>query len=134
MADILSQIIYLGLNLDKKSSIPQKKRSFSNVKKALKTLSQSTKLYSEMNDFSKSEKFKYLSAYVNTTKHRSLIPTTYSVSFIEPTHGLKITEFKYNNHTYKAKWSKEFIGTDRKFIEEALVNIGNEINLSIEGN
>lgn len=137
LADILAQIIYYSLNLDKnlRKPIRERYRYLSTVNKAIKNIPQFNKLYLEVNSLLSSDKFSYLNSYVNTTKHRSLIPTTYSVDFVEnidPTHGLKIAEFKDNANLYKAKWAKEFIETDHQFIEEAFVNIGNKINLSVK--
>lgn len=137
LADIFSQIIYFSLNLDKnlKNPIPQEKRYLFNINKAIANIPQFIKLHLELNHLLKSEQFEYLNAYVNTTKHQSLIPSTYSVSFvenIEPTHGLKIAEFEYNGNPYKAKWSKEFFETDFNYFEKSFVNIGNEINLNVK--
>lgn len=137
LADILSQIIYYSLNLEKnlKKPIGEDIRSLKKVNKGIKDISQFNKLHLEVNNFLKSDKFRYLEAYVNTTKHRSLIPTIYSVDFVEnidPTHGLKIAGFKYNGNPYETKWAKEFIETDLKYIEETFVNIGNKINLSVK--
>lgn len=137
LADILSQIIYYSLKLDKhlKKQIDEKGRYLSKVSKAIKSLQQFNKLYLEVNHLLNSDKFNYLRAYVNTTKHRSLIPTTYSVDFVEsitPTHGLKIAEFEYDGNSYKTKWAWEFIETDYKYFKEAFDNIGNIINLSVK--
>lgn len=133
IADILSQIIYYSLNLDKnlKKPIKERTRYLGNVNEGIKC--KYNKLYLEVNHLLKSDKFRYLKAYVNTTKHRSLIFAKYYIDFVEnidPIYGLKIGEFRYDDKHYKAKWSREFMEDDYKFIEEAFFNIGNIINLS----
>ncbi|MEJ2010358.1 MAG: hypothetical protein P8Z30_19760 [Acidobacteriota bacterium] len=136
IADIFSQIIYLGLNLDKhlKKPILENNRYLMAVNQQLTNLPLFNKLQLKLNDFLTSKQFQYLSAYVNTTKHRSLIPSTYSISFaenIEPIHGLKISEFLYKGVLHKAKWSKEFFKDDINFFTTSFAGIGNEMNLCI---
>jgi hypothetical protein len=136
IADIFSQIIYLSLNLDKhlKKPIAENKRYLFTVNQGLTNIPLFTKLHLGLDDFLKSKQFRYLSAYVNTTKHRSLIPSTYSVSFaenVEPIHGLKISEFIYKNVLHNAKWSKEFFEDDINFFETSFASIGNEMNLCV---
>lgn len=136
LADIYSQIIYVSLNLDKKleKPIPQMHRSIIKINKAISNIPEFTKLHSELNCFLTSNQFEYLNAYVNTTKHRSLIPVKYSVFFekkIEPTHCFEIERFNYNGSTYKSKYSKEFIEADLIFLEEAFSNIQGELCKSV---
>jgi hypothetical protein len=134
LADIFSQVIYVSLNLDKNinKQIPESSRSLYNVNKALKKLPQFFELNDNLEIYLNSAQFKYLNAYVNTTKHRSLIPVAYSISFnqndIEPMHGLRISGFEYNDEIFPSKWTIELLGDDYAFIENSLLKIGHIIN------
>ena len=133
LGDIFAQIIYISLNLDQrlKKPIPLQLRTISKINETITNIPEYRRLHSELNSFLKSGQFKYLNAYVNTTKHRSLIPVNYSVSFterIEPIHGLKIEGFSYNNDTFKTKYSNELIEDNLKYFEETYKNIQNELS------
>jgi hypothetical protein len=136
IADIFSQIVYLSLNLDKnlKKPIQENKRYLFTVNQGLINIPLFNKLHLKLNDFLTSKQFQYLNAYVNTTKHQSLIPSTISISFeenIKPIHGLKISEFLYKGVQNNAKWSKEFFEDDINFFATSFASIGNEINLNV---
>lgn len=80
--------------------------------------------------------FNYLKDFVNTTKHISLIFSSYNVNLedlSEQEHGLKLNSFSYQvpNSTktrkHPEKWSNKFLN-ELKFISLEYVNIGQEIN------
>jgi hypothetical protein len=133
LADIFAQIIYTSLNLDAKLKKPiqLKLRTISKINESISNLSEYRKLHSELNCFLKSDQFKYINAYVNTTKHRSLIPVNYSVSFIEsikPIHGLKIAKFTYNDYSFEPKFSNELIEETLVYFEKSYNSILAELN------
>lgn len=136
LADIFSQVVYLSLNLDKNLNkpVPENKKYLFAVNKALSGLPRFSTLHRKINKLLKSNQFDYLGAYVNTTKHRSLIPADYSISFekiTEPMHGLKISGFEYKGNKYSSRWAKELLEDDLHFIRDCFANIGNEINSSV---
>ena len=54
-----------------------------------------------------SKEFRYLHAYVNTTKHQSLISWKPSVSFVQGKQGLKILSFSYGASRSKELWPEK---------------------------
>jgi hypothetical protein len=132
LCDIFAQIIYTSLNLDAKLNRPiqLKLRTISRINECISNIDEYRKLHSELNCFIESDQFKYLNAYVNTTKHRSLIPVNYSVSFsekIKPMHGLKIAKFSYNDYSFDPKFSNELIEEASVYLEKSFNTILSEL-------
>jgi len=133
LGDIFAQIIYTSLNLDTKLKKPiqLKLRTISKINECISNIHECRKLHSELNCFLKSDQFKYINAYVNTTKHRSLIPANYSVSFserIKPMHGFKIAKFSYNDYSFEPKFSNEIIEDTLVYFEKSYNTILTELN------
>ena len=136
LADILSQVIYYSLNLDKypSTSIEQRRRNLHAVSRSLDTLSRFKELYESIEELRTSSQFQYLNAYVNTTKHRSLVAAKYSVSLqtdAEPFHGFKLSEFEYEGSEYPPKYSNELFDDDFSFIRDSFIEIGNKVNRGV---
>lgn len=74
-----------------------------------------------------SEGFKYINAFVNVTKHRSLVKYGALVDFENDRSGIKFNEFKYNKNTYPARWSNEVL-RDLMETKNEIVNAGNILN------
>jgi hypothetical protein len=53
--------------------------------------------------------FGYVSAFVNTAKHRQLVQHTMSISFKENVAGIRIGAFQYGSTEYPACWANEFL-------------------------
>lgn len=131
MADILGQVIYLALNLDRALPKPinQRRRYLGVINMEMKKADIATNLTAKVEKFLCSNEFRFVSDYVNVTKHRSLVPAAYSVSFTERSlHGLKMSAFKYEDREYEARWSNELLDRDVKVILEMIIEIGEEIN------
>lgn len=131
MADILGQVIYLALNLDRALPKPinQRSRYLGVINEEMKKTDIAPKLTATVEKFLCSNEFRFVSDYVNVTKHRSLVPATYSVSCTEmPLHGLKMSAFKYKDREYEARWSNDLLDRDVKVILEMIIEIGEEIN------
>ena len=81
------------------------------------------------NHFLQSDEFRYLKAYVNTTKHISLIWSGYSIHVVpgEEQHGLKINAFSYRTENWPQKWLTDFIGTDFERLSNMFGAIGIEL-------
>jgi hypothetical protein len=52
---------------------------------------------------------KYVSAFINTTKHRQLVAHTTTVSFVDDRSGIKLGTFKYGGQAFPAYWDKEVL-------------------------
>ena len=128
LCDIFAQIIYTSLNLDTKLKKPisPKLKTISKINECISNIHEYRKLHLKLNCFIKSDQFKYLYAYVNTTKHRSLIPANYSVSFsekIKPMHGLIIAKFSYNDYSFEPKFANELIEEVSVYFERSFNTI-----------
>jgi len=78
--------------------------------------------------------FKYVSAFVNITKHRYMIDTKYWMELKKGnyTQGLRFKKFNYNGIYYPKTWIKEIATTFREGILNCIINIGVELNKYIE--
>jgi hypothetical protein len=135
VSDIMAQIIYYALNLKKKlgSEIPEQNRKLSTILKKLEKLNLATNLQSLIEQYLNSPEYKYLNAYTNTIKHRSLIDRSYYLSAVPPyEHGFKIEEFKYKGENFSSKMSCDFTGSNFLELKKKIINIGNEINNFLE--
>jgi hypothetical protein len=74
VADILSHVIYLGLGLEATSTpLSVGERNLSSVLRNLKKSGVAPKVTDALTHLTASDRFRYLRAYVNTTKHVSLV-------------------------------------------------------------
>ena len=137
VADIFSQIIFFSLNLQNFSGLklPKNRLYLGSMVKELERIGQCNSLTSSLNKLLDSDEFDYLNAFVNTTKHISLINSRYTLSFVEEAelcHGMRISEFKYKTKHYVKKWSDKFLGDDFKFLNTAIVESGVILNNCLE--
>lgn len=51
----------------------------------------------------------YVSAFINTTKHRQLVEHQTSVSFVEERAGIRVGAFKFNSKSFPAYWDTEVL-------------------------
>jgi hypothetical protein len=132
VADILAQVIYLGLNLERclPEPIPAHSRGLHSVCNSMLRESLALEVADAINTFRQSPRFLYLQAYVNTTKHRSLVDVTHSISFesSDPRYGIKILPFEYKGESLAEKWADDFISQDHAAIREGIVRIGSAVN------
>jgi len=124
VADILAQAVYLALRLDLVRPMQERKRTASSVivvleEQGLRTISGAFK---ELID---SETFKYLAAFVNTTKHRSLMQYHFRWSLEDQEDfGLIICAFRFEDRTRSADiWPsitvKDFLNDSGSFMSGA---------------
>lgn len=128
-ADILAHIIFYCLGLEQ-YSFPKEKISLYNIQKWMEEKNFSSKILDPIKTLKDAEEYKYLSAYVNTTKHKSLILSNLKVNFseTEKQHGLSISEFIYKEHLYLQRWADDFIDIDFKRLSDLLIEIGCSID------
>jgi hypothetical protein len=131
-ADIVGSSIFWSLNLKEiNSSLKFEDISLRNVNNFLKNTRdiRYEKITVAIDKLLGSSQFAQLNAYVNTTKHRSLVKTNFSIDF-EPDfkYGLKIKAFQYKpKQTFTEVWSEKFL-KDGRDIQNKLLIIGNAIN------
>jgi len=68
-----------------------------------------SKLKLELDSLVKSEGFLYVNAFVNTSKHRSLIATQFTIDFDGPWSGVKIGSFEYKSKPFPARRLEELL-------------------------
>ena len=135
LCDILSVIVYWSLQLDTVRNSPQlNKLNLFSVNKPLKNLPQYSETSNLINIITSSPEFAYLAAYVNTTKHHSLVNSSLSVSFnADNKNGMHIKEFSYidfsgNINNYSSKWTHDFLFVDNYALLQRLITVGNSLN------
>jgi len=133
-ADILAHVIYHGLNFESytEGHIDENILGLSNVREKLQKLGIDLNILSAIDKFLNSPAFVYLQAYVNTTKHRSLIDSKYSVFLSDMKHGIIISSFEYKGKKWPEKRADDFTTKDFKVINEGIISIGIEMNNFLE--
>jgi len=130
-ADILAQVLYFSLDLNRFFTENQKKPKLylNTVVARMKKHRVAPKVVTAANCFLKSNEFHYLSAYVNTTKHKSLVDSPYVIGLVpgQEKHGLEITSFEYKLKIYPQKWVTDFIGADFKRLSSMFDATGIEL-------
>jgi hypothetical protein len=130
LCDILSVIVYWSFQLDSVSTKPSLNNlNLFSVNQSLQKLPQHSKTSDLIKIATSSSEFEYLAAYVNTTKHNSLVSSCLSVSFDGDTNnGMRIKEFSRNINPYSNKWSHHFLFVDNYALLQMLITIGNSLN------
>lgn len=74
-----------------------------------------------------SEGFRYINAFVNVTKHRSLVKYGSWVDFVNDKAGVKFSAFEYRDEQFPALWSGEIL---EKILttKNEIVTAGNALN------
>jgi hypothetical protein len=131
-ADILAQVLHISLNLDGFCK-PKKLLYLKDVVNCMSRHTIAPSVVAATNHFLQSDEFRYLSAYVNTTKHISLIKSVYSIHVVpgEEQHGLKINAFSYHGDNWQEKWLTDFIVTDFEQLSNMFGAIGIELTAFI---
>lgn len=123
-ADTLAQILCISLRLS------LKKRNLHSAVQYLCGNGIAHRVAVAATTFQNSDEFRYLRAYVNTTKHISLVPSSYSVGLIpgQERHGLKVAAFDYDRRHWPEKWISDFMGADFEKLSSLFGAIGTELN------
>ena len=135
LCDILSIIVYWSFQLDTVSNAPLlNKLNLFSVNRSLNNLQQYSKTSNMIRTATSSSEFEYLAAYVNTTKHNSLVSSSLSVSFdADNKNGMRIKEFSCpdfsgNINNYGSKWSHDLLFVDNYALLLMLIDVGNSLN------
>jgi len=102
MLDMFGQLLN-GLMLN--NSIPVKDCTIQKARDALPD----SALRQDMDELLDSYWFKYVSAFINTVKHRRLVQHAFSLSFQENAAGIRIGAFSYRDDHYDAHWGMDVL-------------------------
>jgi hypothetical protein len=131
VTDILSHVVYLGLGLEGTSKpLSVGERSLYSVLRNLEKSGVAPKVTSILRHLSTSDTFRYLRAYVNTTKHVSLVKRAFGISLRdeEPNkYGLVIQPFRYEFRgtieEWSIKWMDDFLNESMLFVSGSAVEV-----------
>ena len=134
VTDIAAQVIIHALNLNNTSKLSDE----SGIKK-VKCHFTKEQLYPELLDAIKnllsSQEFLYLEAYVNTTKHRTLIGNTFKLNLEttnEQQYGIEISNFSFKGNNFPLKRADDFTGEIYVQISDGIRNVGSVLNETVQ--
>lgn len=135
LSDIVCHVVYWAYRLDTGPNAPEINRlNLHSTLRTLTTLRKYATTESLIRAVVDAPEFTYLAAYVNTTKHKSLVSSTMSASFIpEDRGGMRIKSFSYrdqvgNSHHFDSKWAYDFLFQENQSVRLKLVAVGNSLN------
>lgn len=135
LCDILAIIIYFAFRLDSyPNPPPENKINLHSINKVLRKNSLYTLTQKSIDNVLTSLEFEYLGAYVNTSKHKSLIPLSLFASFqANQKSGMCIKKFSYkdfqgNLKHFDHKLSQDFLFVDNENLKNNLLKVGNTLN------
>jgi hypothetical protein len=137
-ADIMAFIVCWALNFPNQAGAPpgDNKLNLYRVRDYLQKIPQFQTITKAINALLTLHQFNYLCAYVNTTKHRSLVQAVYTAHVDpsdNPRQGIRIRSFQYrdakgNNQSFDELWGEQFLFQEAQHIREGICTIGNELN------
>lgn len=74
-----------------------------------------------------SDWYLYVSAFINTVKHRQLITHSASISFVDGNRGGRLKEFSYNKKDYPSYWATEVLEGIVE-LQRLLIHCGQALN------
>ena len=130
LGDILCHVVYWAYQLYTVPKAPvTNKLNLHSIRDTLNTLPQYATTASLIRAVVDAPEFKYLVAYVNTTKHKSLVSSSMSASFVpEDRGGIRIKAFSYKHDNYDSKWAYDFLFQENQSVLLKLVEVGKSLN------
>ena len=128
MADILGQIINQVLL---RGTLPENRVSLNNVLCEINEEAITPNIFTKITRFKNSTEFKYIDAFVNTTKHCRVLDTNYHAEGGENTRndqGILFKKFICKNKEFPTTWAKDIVGLYRAKIFKDICAIGISIN------
>ncbi len=105
MGDILANACYWAMRLDQSHpEVDLKRLTLRCIQKCAQTSADFSHLNQPINVLLDSREWKYLNAFVNRTKHVSLVFGLLQASFDEDRGGIKLKSFEYKGERYDKKW------------------------------
>ena len=123
--DILGKVAYISLNLAGRGlNVAERGQDPWRIRDKLRSAGYALNVADSIDTLVADERFLYLRAYVNTTKHRRFVNSSYQIELgSDAKHGIRIKAFEYSNRpedkpmAFRAKWARDFTTSD-----SALVN------------
>jgi len=84
-----------------------------------------------------SSEFKYISAFVNITKHRRILETDFHAEGGMDTRndqGIRFRQFNYGRNQFPIVWAKDIVGPYKNKIFHYICNIGIAVNSHLRNN
>lgn len=133
--DLLAPVIYWGLGLREELAKPLSEASINptNVASALASLHSHSKVEASLLELLSNPSFKYVRALSNSTKHRSLVPAGFSVSYDfspDPKHGVRIGRFQYGQE-YSPRWVSDYIQDCYPDVIRGMIAVGRAVNADL---
>jgi len=128
MGDILAQIVNKSVL---KEPLPEAQVSLPEVHKHLEEQGYAPIVVAQIESLQKSNEFKYLSAFVNTIKHRHLLDINFRAERGEGTRntqGIRFKDFEYKGRNYPVTWATDILNSYKKRIAVLICAVGNAIN------
>lgn len=129
VSDILSHVIYYSLDL--KNAKNEYQISLSNVFKWIEQEEQYKSLAGFIESLIEHKDYKYLSAIVNHSKHRSIVEAYFNVNLRKQgkdMQEIKFREFVFRKKSYSSRHAFEFLTKEFDRESELVVKIGNKLN------
>ena len=132
VTDIISNVVYIGLGCGSIGQpLPVDRRNLHSVQRTVEMSGIAPKVAAALAHMSASETFRYLRAYVNTTKHVSLVDRAFGLTIgtTEPErYGLTILPFEYESRgvveNWPSKWMEDFLRESLSCVSGSAVEIG----------
>jgi hypothetical protein len=133
LSDILGHAIYFstGQNLDGKTRLNPRKVSIQAIRPTLQALPNAAELGALTNKLTEHPDYKYLADIVNHSKHRSVVGTAFTVSFIEHAeqrYGLELRAFEYEGRVYSKRWTEPVLEKEYGRQSTLVIKIGVALN------
>jgi hypothetical protein len=127
-ADMMAQVLCIGLRLNRLFK-PQENQYLNVVVDRMRQHGVAPSVVTAVTSFLKSNEFLYLRAYVNTTKHISLVPASHTYRLVPGQDQLlvMINAFKYRNENWPEKSLADFIEVDFERLSTMFDAIGIEL-------
>lgn len=129
--DILAKAIYQGLDLENnfKKRLGFRSQNLFTILDGMVSTNYAPNVSDAIDRLLQSREYKYLHAFVNQTKHHSLVNIRDSVSFEHGKHGLLLSDFEESDNKKKwpRKWADDFVTTDFEVIKANLENTGSKL-------
>lgn len=134
VTDIEAQVIVHALNLNNTSNLSDKS-GIKDVKAHLTKKRVYTELLDTINNLLSSQEYLYLEAYVNTTKHRTLIKNYFKLNLTttnEQQYGIEISDFSFKGKDFPSKPADDFTGEIHMRISDGIRNVGSVLNETLQ--
>lgn len=131
--DILANALYfsVGANLSSATAIPEHKVSVVSVAAVLERKASTRPLAQTLVDSNRGANWEYLSAVSNTSKHRSVVRSSFNEDWTGKRKNLRELQFAIFERGGKQHWSKSLedtIGPEYDRLSKLVIQAGHELN------